>query len=138
MNKKILLVLIYFFGVFGGFMFGYDIGIINGVLFGIKMMWNINLWLEGLIILGLFVGVMVGVLLMVILVDCFGCCKMIMWSVIVFVIGVLGLGIFGSISFLIVLCIILGVVVGGVFVLVLMYMGEISLVEICGKLFGLN
>lgn len=138
MNKKISPALIYFFGAFGGFMFGYDIGIINGALPGIKTTWNINPWLEGLITSGLFAGAMVGASLMATLADCFGRRKMIMWSAIVFAIGALGSGISSSTSFLIVSRIILGVAVGGASALVPMYMGEISPAETRGKLSGLN
>lgn len=138
MKKKISPTLIYFFGAFGGFMFGYDIGIINGALPGIKTTWHINPWLEGLITSGLFVGAMIGASLMASLADRFGRRKMIMWSAIVFAIGAIGSGISNSTSFLIGARIILGVAVGGASALVPMYMGEISPAETRGKLSGLN
>lgn len=138
MNKKISPALIYFFGAFGGFMFGYDIGIINGALPGIKTTWQINPWLEGLITSGLFAGAMIGASLMASLADRFGRRRMIMWSAIVFAIGAIGSGISSNTSFLIVARIILGVAVGGASALVPMYMGEISPAETRGKLSGLN
>jgi sugar porter (SP) family MFS transporter len=138
MKRKISPALIYFFGAFGGFMFGYDIGIINGALPGIKTTWHIDPWLEGLITSGLFAGAMIGASLMASLADRFGRRKMIMWSAIVFAIGALGSGISSSTSFLIVSRIVLGVAVGGASALVPMYMGEISPAETRGKLSGLN
>lgn len=138
MNKKVSPTLIYFFGAFGGFMFGYDIGIINGALPGIKATWNINPWLEGLITSGLFVGAMIGASLMASLADRFGRRRMIMWSAIVFAIGAIGSGFSTNTSFLIIARIILGMAVGGASALVPMYMGEISPAETRGKLSGLN
>ena len=99
MKRKISPALIYFFGAFGGFMFGYDIGIINGALPGIKTTWHIDPWLEGLITSGLFAGAMIGASLMASLADRFGRRKMIMWSAIVFAIGALGSGISGVQAF---------------------------------------
>ncbi|MBV4431248.1 sugar porter family MFS transporter [Clostridium tyrobutyricum] len=138
MQKKISPKLIYFFGAFGGFMFGYDIGIINGALPGIKTTWGISPLLEGWITSGLFVGAMIGASLMASLADRFGRRRMIMWSAIVFVIGALGSAFSTSTSFLIFARIILGVAVGGASALVPMYMGEISPAEERGKLSGLN
>lgn len=138
MNKKVSPALIYFFGAFGGFMFGYDIGIINGALPGIKATWGISPWLEGLITSGLFLGAMVGASLMAYLADRFGRRRMIMWSAIVFAIGALGSAFSKNTSLLIVARLILGVAVGGASALVPMYMGEISPAETRGKLSGLN
>ncbi|AKN33586.1 sugar:proton symporter [Clostridium carboxidivorans P7] len=138
MKKKVSPTLIYFFGAFGGFMFGYDIGIINGALPGIKTTWQINPWLEGAITSGLFVGAMIGASLMASLADRFGRRKMIMWSAIVFAIGAIGSAISKSTSFLIGARIILGAAVGGASALVPMYMGEISPAETRGKISGLN
>ncbi len=138
MKKKVSPALIYFFGAFGGFMFGYDIGIINGALPGIKTTWQINPWLEGAITSGLFVGAMIGASLMASLADRFGRRKMIMCSAIVFAIGAIGSAISKSTSFLIFARIILGAAVGGASALVPMYMGEISPAETRGKISGLN
>ncbi len=138
MMKNVSPKLIYFFGAFGGFMFGYDIGIINGALPGISATWHINSWLEGLITSGLFVGAMLGASLMASLADRYGRRKMIMWSAIVFAIGALGSAFSSSIEFLIIARIILGVAVGGASALVPMYMGEISPAETRGKISGLN
>ncbi|PJI07378.1 MULTISPECIES: sugar porter family MFS transporter [Clostridium] len=138
MNKKISPALVYFFGAFGGFMFGYDIGIINGALPGIKATWNINAWLEGAITSGLFVGAMIGASLMASLADRFGRRRMIKWSAIVFAIGALGSAVSKNTSFLICARVVLGVAVGGASALVPMYMGEISPAETRGKLSGLN
>ncbi len=138
MERKVSPTLIYFFGSFGGFMFGYDIGIINGALPGIKTTWSVNPWLEGLITSGLFVGAMIGASLMASLADRFGRRRMIMWSAVVFAIGALGSGISSNTSFLVIARIILGVAVGGASALVPMYLGEISPAKTRGKISGLN
>ncbi|MCR6699572.1 MFS transporter, partial [Escherichia coli] len=138
MNKKISPALIYFFGAFGGFMFGYDIGIINGALPGINATWHVSSWLEGFITSGLFVGAMIGASLMASLADRFGRRRMIMWSAIVFALGALGSAVSTSTNLLIGARVILGVAVGGASALVPMYMGEISPAETRGKLSGLN
>ncbi|WP_234123474.1 sugar porter family MFS transporter [Clostridium hydrogenum] len=138
MNKKVSPALIYFFGAFGGFMFGYDIGIINGALPGIDATWHVSSWLEGCITSGLFVGAMIGASMMASLADLFGRRRMIMWSAIIFAIGAFGSAISTSTAFLICARVILGVAVGGASALVPMYMGEISPAETRGKLSGLN
>lgn len=130
--------LIYAFGAFGGFLFGYDIGIINGALPGIKDTWEISPLLEGTITSILFLGAMIGAVSMAPLADKLGRKMMILITSIIFAIGSLACAFSGTPEILIVSRFILGISVGSASALVPMYMGEISPPAVRGKISGLN
>lgn len=137
-DKKPKTGLIYAFGAFGGFLFGYDIGIINGALPGIKETWEISPLLEGTITSILFLGAMIGAVSMAPLADKWGRKMMILITAIIFAVGSLACGFSGNPEILIVSRFILGISVGSASALVPMYMGEISPPVIRGKISGLN
>ncbi|MDT3995121.1 MFS transporter, partial [Mammaliicoccus fleurettii] len=137
-NQKPKTNLIYAFGAFGGFLFGYDIGIINGALPGIKETWEVSPMLEGTITSILFLGAMIGAVSMASLADRFGRKMMILITAIIFAIGSLACAFSGSPGILIVSRFVLGISVGSASALVPMYMGEISPPAIRGKISGLN
>jgi len=53
---------LYFFGALGGILFGYDLGVISGVLPFIGKAWNLTSWDKGIITASLSVGAIVGAL----------------------------------------------------------------------------
>jgi sugar porter (SP) family MFS transporter len=53
---------LYFFGALGGILFGYDLGVISGVLPFIGKTWNLTSWDKGIITASLSVGAIVGAL----------------------------------------------------------------------------
>lgn len=137
-SKKPSTSLIYTFGAFGGFLFGYDIGIINGALPSIKETWHLTPLLEGTITSILFLGAMLGAVSMAPLADKLGRRKMIMIAAIIFALGSLGCAFSTNTNLLIIARFILGISVGAASALVPMYMGEISPPEVRGKISGLN
>jgi len=137
-KKTTSIILIYLFGAFGGFLFGYDIGIINGALPSIKDTWEITPLMEGTITSMLFVGAMLGAVSMAPLADKFGRKLMIMATAIIFALGSLACAFSGTPEILVVSRLILGVSVGAASALVPMYMGEISPPAIRGRISGLN
>ncbi|MEV5719203.1 sugar porter family MFS transporter [Amycolatopsis mediterranei] len=54
---------LYFFGALGGILFGYDLGVISGVLPFIGKLWALSSWDKGVITASLSVGAIVGALL---------------------------------------------------------------------------
>src|SRR5699024_11067096 len=87
-EKKVSSRFIYFFGAFGGILFGYDIGVMTGALPFLQQDWNLESaavigWVTSAIMLGaIFGGALSGQLS-----DRLGRKKMILISAVVFVIG---------------------------------------------------
>jgi MFS family permease len=85
-EKKISSRFIYFFGAFGGILFGYDIGVMTGALPFLKEDWNLQDastigWITSSVMFGaIFGGAMAGQLS-----DRLGRRKMILISAIIFV-----------------------------------------------------
>ena len=61
--RQISRTTLYFFGALGGILFGYDLGVISGVLPFIGKLWALTSWDKGVITASLSVGAIVGALL---------------------------------------------------------------------------
>lgn len=83
--KKVYISFIYFFGVLGGLLFGYDMGVIFGVLLFIREDMELILFLEGLVVSGVLIGVLVGVVFCGRFFDCYGRKKIIIWLGVFFI-----------------------------------------------------
>lgn len=141
-EKKISTSFIYFFGAFGGILFGYDIGVMTGALPFLQSDWNLEgqASLIGMITSSVMLGAIIGGALAGMLSDKFGRRKMILASSIIFVIGSLlsSLSPDGGTTFLIVSRIVLGLAVGAASALVPAYMSEMSPAHLRGRLSGIN
>jgi MFS family permease len=51
---------IYFFGALGGILFGYDLGIIAGVLPFVTELWDLSGWQTGLLTASVAIGAVIG------------------------------------------------------------------------------
>src|SRR5579859_6633446 len=51
---------LYFFGALGGILFGYDLGVIAGILVLITKLWHLSVLQKGAITASLSVGAMIG------------------------------------------------------------------------------
>ena len=140
-NSKVSNRFIYFFGAFGGILFGYDIGVMTGALPFLREDWNINSgFIIGLITSSVMLGAIFGGILAGKLSDTLGRRKMILISAIIFVIGSVLSGIAphdGS-YFLIISRVILGLAVGAASALVPAYMSEMAPAKYRGQLSGMN
>lgn len=141
-EKKISSGFIYFFGAFGGILFGYDIGVMTGALPFLQNDWNLHGnpaaigWITSSLMLGaIFGGVLAGQIS-----DRLGRRKMILISAIIFAIGSILAGIspHNGILFMIVSRIILGLAVGAASALVPAYMSEMAPARLRGRLSGIN
>ncbi|TWW13343.1 MFS transporter [Dellaglioa algida] len=141
-EKKISSKFIYFFGSFGGILFGYDIGVMTGALPFLQKDWALqnSAGTVGWITSGVMFGAIFGGALAGKLSDKLGRRKMILMSAIVFVIGSL-LASFSPNNgqmYLIIVRIFLGLAVGASSALVPAYMSEMSPARLRGRLSGIN
>ena len=141
-GKKIPSSFIYFFGSFGGILFGYDIGVMTGALPFLQNDWNLHGnasiigWITSSVMLGaIFGGALAGQLS-----DRLGRRKMILLSALIFVVGSVLSGIAphdGS-YYLIGVRVLLGLAVGAASALVPAYMSEMAPAKLRGRLSGIN
>lgn len=132
-EKKISSAFIYFFGSFGGILFGYDIGVMTGALPFLQADWHLENaaslvgWITSAVMFGaIFGGALAGQLS-----DKFGRRKMILMSAIVFMIFSVLSGISpdmgeASAYYLIIVRMLLGLAVGAASALVPAYMSEMA------------
>ena len=141
-EKKISSAFIYFFGSFGGILFGYDIGVMTGALPFLQNDWSLQGnasiigWITSAVMFGaIFGGAMAGQLS-----DRLGRRKMILISAIIFVIGSILSGIAPRDGeyYLIGVRILLGLAVGAAAALVPAYMSEMAPAHLRGRLSGIN
>ncbi|BAK20937.1 arabinose-proton symporter [Melissococcus plutonius ATCC 35311] len=141
-EKKISATYIYFFGAFGGILFGYDIGVMTGVLPFLQIDWHLTHnaaiigWITSSVMLGaIFGGALAGTLS-----DKFGRRKMILISSIVFIAGSLLSAVAPNQGqyYLIIVRIGLGLAVGAASALVPSYMSEMAPANLRGRLSGIN
>lgn len=141
-EKKISSKFIYFFGSFGGILFGYDIGVMTGALPFLQKDWALqnSAGTVGWITSGVMFGAIFGGALAGKLSDKLGRRKMILMSAVIFVIGSL-LASFSPNNgqmYLIIVRIFLGLAVGASSALVPAYMSEMSPARLRGRLSGIN
>lgn len=141
-EKKISSSFIYFFGSFGGILFGYDIGVMTGALPFLQTDWDLQNnatvvgWITSAVMLGaIFGGAIAGQLS-----DKLGRKKMILLSAIIFMIGSLlsALSPNDGQYYLIAVRVFLGLAVGASSGLVPAYMSEMAPAKMRGRLTGIN
>lgn len=141
-GKKIPSGFIYFFGSFGGILFGYDIGVMTGALPFLQQDWGLQNsasivgWITSAVMFGaIFGGALAGQLA-----DKLGRRKMILISSIVFALGSIlsGIAPHDGQYYLIVVRIFLGLAVGAASALVPAYMSEMAPAKLRGRLTGVN
>lgn len=141
-DKKISARFIYFFGAFGGILFGYDIGVMTGALPFLLDDWSLegNAAAIGWITSSLMLGAIFGGALSGQISDRVGRRKAILAAAIIFALGSILLGIspHGSILYMVAMRIFLGLAVGAASALVPAYMAEMAPARLRGRLSGLN
>lgn len=142
-EKKISSGFIYFFGSFGGILFGYDIGVMTGALPYLTTDWHLQNApsIQGWITSAVMFGAIFGAAIAGQLSDRLGRRKMILISSLIFAVGGLlsGLAPNNGSLYLIIVRILLGTAVGGAAsALVPPYMSEMAPAKARGMLSGLN
>lgn len=141
-GKKISSKFIYFFGSFGGILFGYDIGVMTGALPFLQNDWGLqgNAGIIGWITSAVMFGAIFGGALAGQLSDRLGRRKMILISALIFIIGSVlsGIAPHDGQYYLIGVRILLGLAVGAASALVPAYMSEMAPARLRGRLSGIN
>ncbi len=141
-KRKRNLAFIYFFGAFGGILFGYDIGVMTGALPILQQRWSLqNSPLAlGMITSAVMFGAILGGAMAGRLADRYGRRKLILIASLVFIVGAALSGIApdNGVTFLVAARIILGWAVGAASALVPAYLSEMAPADIRGRLSGLN
>lgn len=124
--------------VFGGILFGYDTGVVNGALAPLSRDLGLNPALEGLVTSTLLVGAAIGAVFGGRTADRFGRRRNLIGLAVLFFVGTLGVVFAPNIEVLLVFRFILGLGVGGASVTVPVYLAELSPTELRGQITGRN
>lgn len=139
-TPKEFLMVVTIISTFGGLLFGYDTGVINGALPYMAHADQLNLTptLEGLVVSSLLFGAASGSLLGGRLSDHYGRRRMILYLAVVFFIAALGCALSPTATVIVLFRFLLGLAVGGASVIVPTYLAEISPMEQRGRMVNQN
>jgi sugar porter (SP) family MFS transporter len=135
-NKRLGLVAV--IATFGGLLFGYDTGVINGALEPMKEGLGLSPFRVGVVAAILLLGAAVGAAIGGKLSDALGRRRMILLLALVFFVGTMGCVLAPNYEVLAVFRFVLGMAVGGASVTVPVYLAEIAPTEIRGSLVTRN
>ncbi|KAB1642321.1 sugar porter family MFS transporter [Gulosibacter chungangensis] len=123
---------------FGGLLFGYDTGVINGALEPMKHDLGLTPLTEGVVTSSLLIGAAAGAMVGGRLSDAYGRRRMIIWLAVLFFFSALGCVVAPNFEVMVVARFFLGLAVGGASVTVPVFLAEISPTERRGALTGFN
>ncbi|MEV6611413.1 sugar porter family MFS transporter [Kutzneria sp. NPDC051319] len=129
---------LFFFGALGGILFGYDLGVISGVLLFIKKIWNLSPVQQGFVNGALAAGAIIGALLVIKLADSLGRRKTIIVAASVFAVGTIGCTFAPTFETLVAFRFIVGIAVGASSATVPTYLAELAPGKVRGMLGSLN
>ena len=118
----------------GGFLFGYDTGVINGALPYMQDDLGLTPFTEGLITSSLLFGAAFGGAISGKLTDRFGRRRVLMGLAVVFLLGTLGTSLAPTIAVMVISRIVLGLAVGGASALVPVFLAELAPAERRGQM----
>jgi MFS transporter, SP family, major inositol transporter len=139
-NQKSFLSTIVLVSTFGGLLFGYDTGVINGALpfMSEPDQLNLNSFAQGLVASSLLFGAAIGALFGGRLSDYSGRRKNILFLAVLFFISTLGCTLAPNMGVMVTFRFLLGLAVGGASVIVPTYLAEMSPVERRGRMVSQN
>ncbi|MGI4984178.1 MAG: MFS transporter, partial [Janthinobacterium lividum] len=123
---------------FGGLLFGYDTGVINGALIYMKQDLALTPLGEGMVTSFLLLGAALGALFGGYLADRFGRRRNIIWLAVLFLVGALACTFAPDVGFMVGARFMLGLAVGGASVAVPTYLAEIAPAAMRGRLVTQN
>jgi sugar porter (SP) family MFS transporter len=129
---------IYFFGALGGILFGYDLGIIAGVLPFVTKLWDLSGWHTGLLTASVAIGAVIGAIFSARTNQWLGRRRTIQLAGLIALIGSLLSTVAGSIETLTLFRLIIGIGVGLSSSTVPTYLSELAPTKIRGALGALN
>lgn len=127
-----------FVATFGGLLFGYDTGVINGAFTSLKENMGLTPTTEGLVMSVLLIGAAIGGILGGKCADIFGRRRYLLFLSFIFLFGAFLSALSPNIEILLFARFILGYAVGGASVSAPTFISEIAPTEMRGKLTGLN
>ncbi|GAB2998986.1 MFS transporter [Amycolatopsis acidiphila] len=128
----------YFFGALGGILFGYDLGVISGVLPFIGKLWSLSSWDKGVITASISVGAVVGAIFSPRMNEWMGRRRTIMVAAVIVVIGTLAATFAPSFTLLVVSRLVIGVGIGFSSSTVPTYLSELAPARLRGAMGALN
>lgn len=137
-DQKSFLFKVIFVSTFGGLLFGYDTGVINGALPYMSEALNLNSFTEGLVASSLLFGAALGAVFGGRLSDYNGRRKNILYLAVLFFIATLGCTLAPNVTVMVIFRFLLGLAVGGASVTVPSYLAEMSPAESRGRMVTQN
>ena len=132
------IILITLVATLGGFLFGFDSGVINGTVDGLQQAFNSTSVGTGFSVSSMLLGSAVGALLAGRLADAFGRRTMLMLAAVLFIISAWGSGVSNSSAEFIIYRVIGGLAVGAASVMSPAYIAEIAPARMRGRLITIN
>jgi sugar porter (SP) family MFS transporter len=129
---------LYFFGALGGILFGYDLGVIAGVLVVIQKVWNLSSFDKGVVTASLSVGAMIGAGLAARLTGHIGRRRTIMTAGAVVIVATVACALSPGFGYLVAFRTVLGVGIGLSSATVPTYLSELAPSRIRGAMGSLN
>lgn len=137
-NQKSFLRTIILVSTFGGLLFGYDTGVLNGALPFMSEELGLNSLTEGLVTSSLLFGAAIGAVFGGRLSDYSGRRKNILYLAVLFFVATLGCTLAPNVTIMVVFRFLLGLAVGGASVIVPAYLAEMSPAESRGRMVTQN
>ncbi len=122
----------------GGMLFGYDTGIISSAILYLKQQFHMSPTLEEAVVSAVLIGAVIGAACSGYLADKYGRRRVIIIAALIFVLSSIETAFAGSIIQLIIGRIIVGIAIGLASCIAPLYISEISIPKIRGKLVGFN
>ena len=129
---------LYFFGALGGILFGYDLGVISGVLPFIGKAWSLTAWDKGVITASLSVGAIVGALFSSRINEALGRRRTIMVAAAVVIVGTLAASFSPTFALLVISRLVIGLGIGLSSSTVPTYLSELAPARLRGAMGALN
>lgn len=129
---------LYFFGALGGILFGYDLGVISGVLVFINKVWHLNAWETGIVTASLSVGAIFGAGLAGKLCNAWGRKRSIMTAAVIVIIGTLLATFSPTFTMLTISRLVIGLGIGCSSATVPTYLSELAPSRLRGAMSALN
>ena len=122
----------------GGLLFGYDVGVISGAILFIKEAFSLSPGLEEIVVSSVLLGSLIGAMVGGTLADRLGRRRLLILTAVVFGLGAIGAALAPGTAWLIAARIVAGAAIGIASFVAPLYISEIALVAIRGKLVSIN
>ena len=129
---------LYFFGALGGILFGYDLGVIAGILVLLAKDWHLSPFAKGAVTASLSVGAMLGAAFAGRLADRIGRRRTIMIAAVIVILGTLGCMASSGVTAMVIARGVLGIGIGCSSATVPTYLSELAPARLRGAMASLN